>query len=195
MAGHVHVRLCIWAPRGVKMGCVYLVFGERFEQKRDLFAQSYDPFVSCYKFLNSQSAGNELFISEFIQIKERAFGRSCPLIWSVLICHCEPLHPCSLSLGGPVSPASFTSIVCTWLPWLPLIYQKMEKEKPTFERFPPAAWGSYTQTRWSMSPSTRTHTANILPTLLLSSSVSLCPSAIVPDTLLQQCWTWLFGQK
>lgn len=56
-----------------------------------------------------------------------------------------------------------------------------------FERFPPAASGLYTQTHWSMHPSTRTQTARILPIFLHSWSFSLCHSCISLDTLLQHC--------
>lgn len=95
-------------------------------------------------------------------------------------------HPCFVSPGGPVSPASFTSSVCTWLSWRPLIEDGQAKSK--FERFPPAAWASATQTHPSAHLYTRTHTAHILPILSLhSSSLPLYRSSIFLDTLLQHC--------
>lgn len=113
---------------------------------------------------------------------------SWPLILSAIICLSRTFHPCFVSLGGPVSPASFTSSVCTWLPWRPEDEQEDGQAKSKFERFPPAAWGSATQTHPSAHLYARPHAAHILPIFSLhSSSVSLYRSSIFLDTLLQHC--------
>lgn len=137
-----------------------------------------------------------------------AFGMSCPLLVSVIIWLCKTFHPCFVSLGGPVSPASFTLIVCTWLSWLPMTYQCLRDS----HQLP----GVHTHKHTEACICPREHTSHI-PIFLHSSSPSLCRSSIfltrccnivVPFWHLpvrlhsshmaaqsRATWTRLFGQK
>lgn len=69
----------------------------------------------------------------FITLPDSLSVFSCFNIWlntilSVIMCLFETFNLCFVSLGGPVSPASFTSAMCTRLPGVPLIDQKMDKQ-------------------------------------------------------------------